>query len=46
MKNGRWLYLTFIIFFTACKNEDLQPHLDLNGHWLVEHGSEIERRRQ
>jgi hypothetical protein len=38
MNNSKWLLLTFMIFITACKNEDIQPHLDINGHWLVDHG--------
>jgi hypothetical protein len=37
MKNSRWLFLSFIILLTACKNEDVPPYLNISGHWIVDH---------
>lgn len=40
MNNNKWLVFAFTILFTACgaDDEDTKPHLDLTGHWLVDHG--------
>jgi hypothetical protein len=37
MSKCRWLFFSFIILLSACKGE-LQPNLELEGHWIVDHG--------
>jgi hypothetical protein len=38
MNNNRWLVLTLIAALGACKEESIQPELDINGHWNIDHG--------
>lgn len=38
MSNCRWFFSFFLVFLLTACNDEIQPKLDLHGHWIVDHG--------